>query len=292
MFTVTTLPLGRDDNFPPGTARPDDRFIAKFAVDAGGERLASGELCAGTPYGDETGQLVTVRWSRGSVAAARAIVEAAVEAAPAGAELQISTNTEVHEWIDERLALAESLGFALWQEKEGFWFTDRVQPLPEPEGVVVGTLAGIGRDAYAGVIAACTAGTLDRVDADAVASMGAAGWADAFIGSCHTDEDADSWFVISNAAGERCGFVAVGAFDEEATGTILHIGVVPGHRGNGYVDQLLRLTNLACRARGWKGMLSDVDVTNAPMMAAMERAGHHAADRPWHKWVYRMRTSG
>lgn len=288
MFTVTTLPVGRDD-----ATRPDDRFAAKFAVEVDGELLAGGELCKGSPYGDESGQLINVRWSRGGVAAARAIAEAAIDAAPPGAELQITTNTEVHDWLDERLALATSLGFVLWQEKEGFWFTDRGQPLPAPEGVAVRTLADVGRDAYASVVTACTAGTLDRVDADAVASMGARGWADALIGDCYDDADAASWFVISHpAGGEHLGFVAVGAFDEEATGTVLHIGVVPGHRGHGYVDQLLRLANLACRARGWKGMLSDVDVTNAPMMAAMERAGHHAADRPWHKWVHRMRTSG
>src|SRR5215467_13611054 len=192
MFTVTTLPLGRDD-----ATRPDDRFAARFAVDVDGDRLASGELCKGSPYGDESGRLINVRWSRGAVAAAHAIVEAAVEAAPPGAELQITTNTEVHDWIDERLALATSLGFTLWQEKEGFWLTDRGQRLPATEGVGVRTLADIGRDAYAEVVAGCTAGTLDRVDADAVASMGALGWADALIGSCYADEDAASWFVIS-----------------------------------------------------------------------------------------------
>jgi hypothetical protein len=31
-------------------------------------------------------------------------------------------------------------------------------------------------------------------------------------------------------------------------------------------------------------MLSDVDIENTPMMAAMERAGHHADVRPWHIW--------
>jgi hypothetical protein len=34
-------------------------------------------------------------------------------------------------------------------------------------------------------------------------------------------------------------------------------------------------------------MLSDVDVQNIPMLAAMTRNGHHAGIRRWHKWIYR-----
>ena len=241
--------------------------------------------------GSATGPARSLRsvGSKGEIEAARAVIEAAVEAAQPGTELQLTANTEVHDWIPERVALFESVGFTLWQEKEGFWFTDIGQEMPPPDGVIVRTLADIGRDAFIDVIAACTPGTLDRVDADWIASTGAHGWASALVEDCFQPGDQQHWYVIANAADEPVGFVAPSAFDEPDTGTIQHIGVVAGHRGHGYVDQLLRLANRTVRDRGWIGMLSDVDVTNAPMMAAMRRNGHRADGRPWHKWYYRPR---
>ena len=109
----------------------------------------------------------------------------------------------------------------------------------------------------------------------------------ALIGDAARPDEEDIWFIIENAAGDPVGYVAVGAFDEDATGTIMHIGVVAGQRGHHYIDQLLRLANRAARSRGWAGMLSDVDVRNSPMLAAMARNGHRADLRPWHKWMYR-----
>ena len=41
------------------------------------------------------------------------------------------------------------------------------------------------------------------------------------------------------------------------------------------------------RQRGFAAGLSDVDVHNAPMIAALERAGHRTYLRPWHVWHYR-----
>jgi ribosomal protein S18 acetylase RimI-like enzyme len=279
MFTVTTVPTASSD----AAIHP----LIGFAVDIDGECLASGELLNASWIGDETGQVITIRWEAGRAEAARAIVQAAVAAAKPGTELHLTANTEVHDWIPERIALFESLGFSLWQEKEGFWFTDHGQELPPPDGVSVRTLAEIGRDAFIDVIAACTPGTLDRVDADAIAAMGTHRWANALFDDCLQPGDEQHWYVIADPTADPVGFVAPGAFDEPDTGTIQHIGVVAGHRGHGYVDRLLRLANRTVRDRGWTGMLSDVDVVNAPMMAAMERNGHRADGRPWHKWYYR-----
>lgn len=152
----------------------------------------------------------------------------------------------------------------------------------------------VGRERYAEVIAARTAGTLDRIDADAIASMGGgAAWAGAFIGAAARPDEEDSWFVIENGDGEAVGYAAVGAFGEDAVATIMHIGVAGGHRGHGYVDQLLRLASRATRSRGWAGMLSDVDVGNQPMLAAMARNSRRPDGRRWHRWIYRrIRTPG
>jgi hypothetical protein len=279
VLTVTRLPTLTDGSPVSGAIR--------FAAADGGRELASGELLTWSRLGDETGRLIRIRWAEGQAAAAGAVLDAAIHAAVPGTELHLTASAEEHEWLDQRLALFGSREFTLWQEKEGFWWADDGQQLPAPDGVIVRTLAETGRERYAGVIAACTAGTLDRIDADAIASMGGAGWAAALLGEAARPDEEDICFIIENAAGDPVGYVAVGAFDEDATGTIMHIGVVAGQRGHRYIDQLLRLANRAARSRGWAGMLSDVDVRNAPMLAAMARNGHRADVRPWHKWMYR-----
>jgi len=278
MLTVVTLP-------PVADGGPLDGAI-RFVARAGGEELASGELLTWSNLGDETGRLITVRWADGQATAARAVVGAAIGAAEPGTELHLTANAEVDDRIGERLALFESCGFRLWQEKEGFWWADTGQELPPPADVTVRTIADVGPGRYAQVVASCTAGTLDRIDADAIASMGAAGWAAALIGDAARPEEQDTWFIVENPGGEAVGYIAVGAFGQD-TGTICHVGVAAGHRGHGYIDQLLRIANRAARARGWAGMLSDVDVGNRPMLAAMARNGHRADARPWHRWMYR-----
>jgi GNAT superfamily N-acetyltransferase len=265
--------------------------MIRFAAEAGGRRLASGALLTRSHLGDETGRLIEIGWAEGQVAAARAIIGAAVSAAAPGTELHLAANAESDDRISERLALFGSCGFTLWQEKEGFWWADANQELPAAEGVTVRSLAEVGRDRCAEVIASCATGTLDRIDADAIASMGSSGWAAALIGDAARPEEEDTWLVIENRGGDAVGYVAVGAFDDHGAGTIVHAGVAAGHRGHGYIDQLLRLANQAARTRGWAGMLSDVDVENTPMLAAMARNGHRADARPWHRWMYR-RTAG
>jgi hypothetical protein len=261
----------------------------RFAAVKDGERLASGELLAWSDLGDETGRAIRVRWASGRADAGRAVIEAAVLAAGPGTELHLTANTQVDDRLGEQLALFESCGFTLWQEKEGFWWADAGQDLPAPQGVAVRTLAEAGRERYAGVVAACTAGTLDRIDADAVCSMGGAAWAAGLIGAAARPGAEDGWLIAENTAGEAFGYVAVAEFGPR-TGTIAHIGVTGAHRGHRHVDQLLMLANRAARGRGWTGMLSDVDVQNTPMLAAMARNGHRAENTPWHRWMYRLLT--
>ncbi len=95
MFPVTTVPAATSD----AAIHP----LIGFAVDVDGECLASGELLNASWIGDETGQVITVRWEDGRAEAARAIVQAAVAAAERGAELHLTANTEVHYWIPERI---------------------------------------------------------------------------------------------------------------------------------------------------------------------------------------------
>jgi hypothetical protein len=74
--------------------------------------------------------------------------------------------------------------------------------------------------------------------------------------------------------------------DEDA-----HVGVVPQHRGNGYIHDLLAAGNAVVQQSGITSMLSDVDVLNGPMTEAMQRAGHVRDPERWHLLVFRSDTS-
>ena len=274
MTLVTRLDVVSDGN-PLGPRIP-------FVAQSDGVEVAEGDLMARSWMGDETGRLVNVRWEPGHSDAARLVVEAAVAAARPGDVLNAATNAEIHRDPAERIAVFESCGFVLWQEKEGFWWADEDQDLPAPRRICVRPLPEVGAERFGEVIAACSAGTLDRIDADAMAAMAPGAWASAFL-----DATQDStWLLAEDAKGRAVGLVSVGAFDP-GVGTITYIAVLPEHRGHGYVDELLKLANRTARELGFRAMLSDTDVLNVPMQQALRRNGHSSHATGWHKWMHR-----
>jgi ribosomal protein S18 acetylase RimI-like enzyme len=199
-------------------------------------------------------------------------------------------NPEVHRDREDWRHLLEAAGFALFQEKEGFVWTDDGAVLPEPARLAFRSVATVGRDAYAAAMAATIGGTLDRNDRFYLEACGPAGWGRQMVEFLQPDDE-PAWLLAYEPEGALAGYVAVGAFEGDL-GTIAHIGVVPERRGRGYVDELLRAAAGAARARGYRRMLSDVDTLNAPMLAAMERNGHQRGVRPWHVWAYRRAIGG
>jgi ribosomal protein S18 acetylase RimI-like enzyme len=193
-------------------------------------------------------------------------------------------NPEVHGDIDRFRPLLEASGFELFQEKIGFAWTPNVSAPRLPSGIRITSLADVGPDAYGQVMARTTAGTLDRNDRYYIGRCGPGPWA-VEIMTALREGDETSWLLVCHGE-EPVGFVAVGAFDDE-TWTMVHIGVVPEHRGHGHVSELLAAADRVARERGYASGLSDVDVENAPMVAAFRRAGHRSDLRPWHVWHYR-----
>lgn len=212
-----------------------------------------------------------------------AVSERARELAPTVIERRL--NPEIHADIPAWRAVLDVNRFAVFQEKEGFVWTDDGRPLPRPQRLDIRPLAEVGRDAFAAAMARCIVGTLDRNDAYYVERCTPDGWAREMLGYFE-DGDESSWLLGYAADGTLAGYVAVGGFDP-GVGTIVHVGVTPEWRGQGMIDDLLRAAAIAARERGYRSILSDVDVENAPMLAAMERNGHRAGIRPWHVWVYR-----
>jgi ribosomal protein S18 acetylase RimI-like enzyme len=194
-------------------------------------------------------------------------------------------NPELHQDIANWRSVLEGAGFKLFQEKEGFVWTDDGGPLPAPERLTFTTIAEAGEDAYATAMGSVIRGTLDRNDRYYLDACGPEGWGREMVGALEPGDE-PAWLLAHEPDGTLAGYVAVGGF-EEGVGTIVHIGVAPERRGRGYVNELLRAANRAARERGDRTVLSDVDTENAPMLAAMVRNGHRPGVRPWHVWAMR-----
>ncbi len=223
----------------------------------------------------------------GRAAVGAALIRAAIARLPAGRQtIDLRSNAATHTDIPTRRAMLASAGGRLFQEKAGFRWVDDGADLDDPGPLRFRTIAEVGQDAYAATMGACQAGTLDRNDRYYLRMCGPLAWGHQMLEYLR-DADAAAWLLAEDGDGEPVGFVAVGPFDDEGTGTIVHIGVLPAARGRGYVTALLRAATRAARARGFTGLLSDVDTENGPMLAAMERAGHRP-DTGWHVWHDRM----
>ena len=189
---------------------------------------------------------------------------------------------------DERRAVFEGAGMSLFQEKVGFEWRADAPPAaaPSERRLTFHPATEAGDDVLIDVMDRTTQGTLDRQDRYYAALVGPGHWGPEML-AYRAPEDEPDWLVAFDPAGVPVGHVLLGEFDE-GRGTISHIGVVPEARGRGYVHELLAVLNDHARRRGFAAVISDCDTLNPPMHAAMERAGHHAANTAWHVWHYRV----
>ncbi|MCX5205404.1 GNAT family N-acetyltransferase [Streptomyces sp. NBC_00237] len=81
------------------------------------------------------------------------------------------------------------------------------------------------------------------------------------------------WRVARNAAGEAVGF---GLPSRNLAGPVVgYLGVLPGHRGLGHVDEILaEITAILAAEPDTSRIRADTDLANRPMAAAFERAGY------------------
>lgn len=196
---------------------------------------------------------------------------------------QLRTNRDVHAQTDRRLDLAGALDLDLFQEKEGFlWLDDGRDPIV-PSRLVFRSIDEVGHRHYRDVFAGVPRETLDRNDRWFRHRTSEHDWASVMM-TYVNDDDAPMWLEARLPDGRPVGIVAVSDFGRPDTATITYIGVLPVHRGNGYIDDLIAAGTAAARRLGFTSILSDVDVESNPMMAAMERSGHHARSTDWHGW--------
>ena len=179
---------------------------------------------------------------------------------------------EVRRGVEQRMGALESLGAKLFVERLRLEWRSGTT-VPEPAGRL--TFRPV-RDAgeLIELMTLVLAGTLDAHGRDDLTRMTARQAAE----EQYRDEleryasPHDWWRVATRPDGEPVGFVipAHNGYNP----IIAYIGVVPAHRGHGYVDELLAAGTRLLADEGVPRIRASTDVGNVPMARAFARAGY------------------
>ena len=119
-----------------------------------------------------------------------------------------------------------------------------------------------------GTLDATTRKTANAVGPREQARLDVAFYRDKMVG------DRGWWLVAQTRDGEAVGFGIPSANTEFPV--VGYLGVVPEHRGHGYVgDILAEITRVLVAEAGAQTIHADTDLANQPMAKAFERAGYH-----------------
>ena len=176
---------------------------------------------------------------------------------------------------EKRIELLESVGFAFRRETGRFEWRGGEPPAISGR-LSFRTLEEVGEDAFVETMRMVSEGTLDREIQGERERLGAERAAREFFEDARRVKHEPSWWRLAynRPRGELIGLVMPA--QPPTFLTIFYVGVVPGMRGQGYVDDLLAAgtaTLLEVGRRDEKPLRADTDVANRPMAAAFERAG-------------------
>lgn len=183
---------------------------------------------------------------------------------------------EVRPAVEERMAAAGQAGLRPFVERLRFEW-DPSTGVPAPAGRLRFDPAPDDA-ALLGLLERINVGTLDahaRRDLDRQGPAAAArvqledmGWMPA---------PRSWWRTAATPDGDLVGLVMPSRNYQCAV--IAYIGVVPEHRGRGYVDDLLAEGTAVLAAEGAELIRADTDADNAPMAASFARAGYRIVGR-------------
>ncbi|MFI7542578.1 GNAT family N-acetyltransferase [Actinoplanes sp. NPDC049599] len=184
---------------------------------------------------------------------------------------------EVRRGVEQRMGVLESLGAKLFVERLRLEWRPGT-PLPEPAGRL--TFRPV-RDAgeLISLMTLVLEGTLDAHSRDDLTRMTARESAQ----EQYRDEldryatPHEWWQVATLPDGDPVGFVipAHNGYNP----IIAYLGVVPAHRGHGYVDELLAAGTRLLAGEGVPRIRASTDVGNVPMARAFARAGYVTFER-------------
>ncbi len=169
-------------------------------------------------------------------------------------------------------AIFKAVGFQITQEKKSLEVLASQCSLG-PIRTTFKTLEAVGEAKFIDAIQRVTEGTLDRDDLACVGTHGPLKAAmDYFTLLKDMDFDEKWWRLAYGDQEELIGLVVPQRFNEEG-GVINYIGVVPSHRGKGYVGDLI---SEACRIMldaGLQTVVADIDQQNQPLEKALLHHG-------------------
>ena len=134
-------------------------------------------------------------------------------------------------------------------------------------------------DAFLDMFRQIAVGSLDVITRREVAALGAARQARDDMGIyLAMAGDRDWWRLAYTADGGRPGQLAGMILpNRNSSGAVVgYLGVVPGMRGRGYINDLVAETTRFHAGRGEPRIAATTDTTNLPMATAFERAGYRA----------------
>lgn len=190
----------------------------------------------------------------------------------------------VHRAVSNRIAILERAGASLFVERLGLEWSPGAG-VPEPSGRLTFRPVADRAD-LVGLMTRVLHGTLDAYSRDDLTRATAEQAANAQ----YDDELArypsprDWWKVAELPGGEPVGFVVPARNAYNAI--IAYLGVLPEHRGHGYIDDILAEGTRVLAANDVPRIRANTDVGNVPMANAFARAGYRTHNRRldflWH----------
>jgi RimJ/RimL family protein N-acetyltransferase len=179
---------------------------------------------------------------------------------------------------EQRLALLQHMGFQIVRNALRFEWKSERQPqgigaTTEPQRLVFRSLHELDADAFIAAIEQVSALTFDQWIQQGRELYGPKQQArDLFEDLQRMEYDPTWWQLAYTPQNELVGLVIPAKNPSMAV--IGYIGVLPGFRGKGYVNDLLASGTASLYHAGFTTIRADTDVSNFPMANAFRRAGY------------------
>lgn len=163
-------------------------------------------------------------------------------------------------------------GFQRVQNKRSFVFDLTKGAIRTGSRLTFCTVAETGEKAFIQAIKTVSRGTLDSADACDIMEFGTDTAAKMYFDGLREIDFSPEFWNLGYVDGEFAGLIVVSDFDG-SSGGIGYIGVAPEKRGNRYSRDLFFYGLWLLREAGLNEAIADVDIQNAPQLAAVRDVG-------------------